>query len=73
MLFVGVVVAAYAIIKFIIDSRRKGGGDPRSLTVLLLIAGILAAPALFIPLLLVIADLLLAVLVAILGLAGVTA
>ena len=72
-LAIGVLIAVYALVKFLFDNRRKGGGDVRGLTVLLLIAALLAAPAALIPLLMVIADILIAILLAALSLAGVTA
>src|SRR5690625_4322529 len=69
---IGVWVAAYATLKFTLDGRRRGGGVGRGLTVLLLVAALLAAPAALIPLLLAIADILIAILLAALSLAGVT-
>ena len=72
LLAIGVLIAIYATVKFILDNRRRGGGDVRGFTVLLLVAALLAAPAALIPLLLVIADILIAILLAALSLAGVT-
>lgn len=71
LIFLAVAIAAGVSIKYIYDSRRKGGGDVRSLTVGLVFAALFAAPGLIIPLLLLIADGLIAILVAIVGLAGV--
>lgn len=73
MLAVGVFIALYAGIKFIYENRRRGGGDVRELTVLLLVAALLAAPTALIPLILTIADILIAIFMAALSLAGVTA
>ena len=72
LMAIGVLIAVYATVKFVFDNRRRGGGDVRGLTVLLLIAALLAAPAALIPLLLAIADILIAILLAALSLAGVT-
>lgn len=69
LIFLAVAIGAGVIIKYIYDSRRKGGGDVRSLTVGLIVAGLLAAPGVIIPLLLVIADGIIAILVAVFGLA----
>lgn len=68
LVFVAVVLAAAMIGKYIIDSRRKGGGDARSLSVWLFVAALLAAPGLIIPVLLIVADGLIAIGVAIVGL-----
>lgn len=68
LVFVAVAIAAVTIGKYIFDSRRKGGGDARSLAGWLFFAALLAAPALIIPVLLIIADGVIAIFIAILGL-----
>lgn len=65
LIFVAVLIAAVTIGKYVFDSRRKGGGDARSLGVWLFIAALLAAPGLIIPVLLIIADGLIAIGIAI--------
>lgn len=68
LIFLAVAVAVVVTVKYIYESRRKGGGDVRSVTVGLVIAALLAAPGLIIPLLLLIADGLIAIFIAIIGL-----
>jgi hypothetical protein len=68
LVFLAVVVALAVTVKYIYESRRKGGGDARSVAVGLVIAALLAAPGLIIPLLLLIADGLIAIFIAIIGL-----
>ena len=72
-LAIGVLIAVYATVKFLFDNRRKGGGAVRGLPGRRLSAARRAAPAALIPLLMVIADILIAILLAALSLAGVTA
>src|SRR5690625_6349409 len=45
LMAIGVLIAVYATVKFVFDNRRRGGGDVRGLTVLLLIAALLRSEA----------------------------
>lgn len=68
LIFLAIAIAVVVTVKYIYESRRKGGGDARALTVGLVIAALCAAPGVIIPLLLLIADGLIAIVLAIIGL-----
>lgn len=72
LVFVAIAIAIWQIASFILANRRQGGagGNARSLTVWLLIAGLIAAPAALIPLFLIIADGFINLLIVIVSLAG---
>src|SRR5699024_7438699 len=72
LMAIGGLGAAWATAEFVLADRRRGGGDVRGRTVRLLIAALLAAPAASTPRRLAIADILIAILLAALSLAGVT-
>ncbi|MCG7308298.1 hypothetical protein [Brachybacterium sp. ACRRE] len=71
LIAIAIGLALYAIIKFIVKNKRSNGagGGGKEMAIELLIAGIFAAPSAFLPLLLLIADALLNLGLALLGLA----
>ncbi|UQN30477.1 hypothetical protein [Brachybacterium kimchii] len=72
LIAIAIGIALFAIIKFIVKNRRSNGGagGGKELAIELLIAGIFAAPSAFLPLFLLIADALLNLGLALLGLAN---
>lgn len=68
LIFLAIAIAVVGIVQYVYEGRRKGGGDARALTVVRVIAALCAAPAVIIPLLLLIADGLIAIDLAIISL-----